>query len=48
MIASADKMTEILKREIKQLLSSSHANYPADLEATILNKKHSIMKSSLK
>jgi hypothetical protein len=47
MIASADAMTEILKREIKGLLLSSHANYPADLEATVLDKKHSIMKSSL-
>ena len=46
MIASGDKMTEILKREIKQLLVSSHANYPADLEATVLNKKHSMLVSS--
>src|SRR5438876_11594035 len=46
MIASGDKMTEILKREIKQLLVSSHANYPADLEATVLNKKHSMLASS--
>src|SRR2546427_631821 len=30
----------------KQLLVSSHANYPADLEATVLNKKHSMMESS--
>ena len=47
MIASSDAMTEILKREIKQLLLSSHASYPADLEATVLDKKHSIVKSSL-
>ncbi len=47
MIASADLMTEILKREIEQLLLSSHASYPADLEATVLDKKHSIVKSSL-
>ncbi len=47
MIVSADAMTEILKREIKQLLLSSHASYPADLEATVLDKKHSIVKSSL-
>ena len=47
MIGSADAMTEILRREIKQLLLSSHASYPADLEATILDKKHSIVKSSL-
>ena len=46
MIASGDKMTEILKREIKQLLVSSHANYPADLETTVLNKKHSMLASS--
>ena len=47
MIASADAMTEILKREIEQLLPSSHASYPADLEATVLDKKHSIVNSSL-
>jgi hypothetical protein len=47
MISSADALTEIMKREIKQLLMSSHANYPADLEATVLNKKQSIMNSSL-
>ncbi len=47
MIASADAMTEILKREIEQLLLSSHASYPADLEATVLDKKHSIVNSSL-
>ena len=47
MIVSVDAMTEILKREIKQLLLSSHASYPADLEATVLDKKHSIVKSSL-
>jgi len=46
MIASGNKMTKILKREIKQLLVSSHANYPADLEATVLNKKHSMLVSS--
>ena len=46
MIASADAMTEILKREIKQLLVSSYANYPADLEVTVLNKKHSMLVSS--
>jgi len=46
MIASGDKMTEILKREIKQLLVSIHANYPADLETTVLNKKHSMLASS--
>jgi hypothetical protein len=47
MIAGADAMTEILKREIKQLLLSSHASYPADLEATVLDQKHLIVKSSL-
>ena len=46
MLASDDKMTEILKREIKQLLVSSYANYPADLEVTVLNKKHSMLVSS--
>ena len=46
MITSGDKMTEILKREIKQLLVSSYANYPADLEVTVLNKKHSMLVSS--
>ncbi|TMI42576.1 hypothetical protein E6H21_00135 [Candidatus Bathyarchaeota archaeon] len=44
MIASADAMTQILKREIKELLLSSHANYPADLEATVLDKKRSLTK----
>jgi hypothetical protein len=44
MIASADAMTQILKREMKELLLSSHANYPADLEATVLDKKQSISK----
>src|SRR5207244_5584980 len=34
MIASGDKMTKILKKEIKQLLVYSHANYPADLKET--------------
>jgi hypothetical protein len=46
MIASADAMTEILKREIKQLLLSSHADYPTDLEMTVLDKKQSITKAS--
>ena len=44
MIASADAMTQILKREIKEILLSSHANYPADLEATVLDKKRSLTK----
>jgi len=44
MIASAEAMTQILKREIKELLLSSHANYPADLEATVLDKKRLLTK----
>jgi len=45
MIASADAMTQIMKREIKEFVVASRANYPADLEATVIDKKHSIMKS---
>lgn len=32
-------MTRILEREIQPLLAATHANYPVDLKATILDKK---------
>lgn len=44
LIASAEALTEIMKREIQPLLGSSNARYPAEMEATVLEKKQSIVK----
>jgi hypothetical protein len=39
LLASAEAMTRILEREIKPLLAATHADYPVELKATILEKK---------
>ncbi len=38
--SAADRLTKVLKREIKPLLTSSGANYPDELEMVILSKFH--------
>jgi hypothetical protein len=45
LIASAEAMTNIMKREIQDLLNASRAEYPATLETTVLEKKQSIVRS---
>jgi hypothetical protein len=39
MLRSAEALTEIMNREIRELVAESGAGYPSDLESTVIEKK---------